>query len=578
MPGLVASRFLSKRSMFNAALALAIALPLVAPAVSDAAKRPKGAVKLKASQMKTVGKVRCGKVKGAWYPGTKLAKSYFVTHAQQAKNYKALAKKKKGSAKRKATRQASSYSSKAKSQLSACRRPSTSAPGSTPSPSRALRFSVNEASGLAIRSEAPRSSHKARSAQDGVGGSNLAAVSPSGTVSDAVSSGAVSVKNFMIKPDGNIIVVFDELVNLEDPATPVRRGDPQCIMAEVSRATGVPTCVDSELDQVLWDGGVFPKNRPIQFDADGAIYYLGTRRLAIGGGLETEAPVLRKASGGVVTELVTGDFQPCCRLDFAVAPNGTAIIVGDSSFDGVQTCPGTWPTCPYWVRRVTPDGTVDQISSGSPTGVPRLFPDGNIYFVQSRANIGGDLYMRYLSESNQLDAIAWIADGFYYATHFDTRVVCPAGCSALTEYGKRAFVTTANGEVFGVDGANVGPGVINKLFPVPSVQLPATLVTDISTATAAGNEVLLAGSDSANRETLSLYDPSGGRAEVRLLPADQQVDIVHIYYSARKHQAIFDGVRPSDNQYVVGRVDLSTGVVSMDPLGSGRLRDFQTFD
>jgi hypothetical protein len=40
---------------------------------------------------------------------------------------------------------------------------------------------------------------------------------------------------------------------------------------------------------------------------------------------------------------------------------------------------------------------------------------------------------------------------------------------------------------------------------------------------------------------------------------------------------MFDGLRFADNKYVLGRVDLSTNVVSMEPTGSTKLLDFQTW-
>ena len=67
------------------------ALGLSADGSVAAAKRPAGAVKLTGASQKSVGAVRCGKLKGSWLPGTKLAGGYFITHTQQAANFKKLA-------------------------------------------------------------------------------------------------------------------------------------------------------------------------------------------------------------------------------------------------------------------------------------------------------------------------------------------------------------------------------------------------------------------------------------------------------------------------------------------------------
>ena len=90
-------------------------------AAGAAANRPIGAVKLTAGFQKSVGLVRCGKIRGVWLPGTKLAGNYFITHAQQATNYKKLAGRSTGNARAKHLRTAAKSKSKARSQLARCK-------------------------------------------------------------------------------------------------------------------------------------------------------------------------------------------------------------------------------------------------------------------------------------------------------------------------------------------------------------------------------------------------------------------------------------------------------------------------
>ena len=80
------------------ALALMGASALSVDGASAASKRPAGSVKLTGSLQKSVGKIRCGKIRGSWLPGTKLAGGYFISHTQQAANFKKLAGRAKGKA------------------------------------------------------------------------------------------------------------------------------------------------------------------------------------------------------------------------------------------------------------------------------------------------------------------------------------------------------------------------------------------------------------------------------------------------------------------------------------------------
>jgi hypothetical protein len=71
-------------------------LSIVGIGHSDASSIPAGSVVLPSKSLKKVRAVQCGKVKGTWIPGTLYKSKYFVSHAQQSKNFAKSASKAKG--------------------------------------------------------------------------------------------------------------------------------------------------------------------------------------------------------------------------------------------------------------------------------------------------------------------------------------------------------------------------------------------------------------------------------------------------------------------------------------------------
>ena len=144
-------------------------------------------------------------------------------------------------------------------------------------------------------------------------GSKLLAVSTTGAVSDAISSGTAVVKDFYSAPNGNVYIVFESKVALTTGGT-------LCLLAVVDVSAGVPTCVDSTLDSVKWGLGISGKgNRPVQIDSSGAVYYAG----AVG-----SSAVLRKAKNGVITDLINDNVS---LQDFIVLPDGTVLVAGQTT-------------------------------------------------------------------------------------------------------------------------------------------------------------------------------------------------------------------------------------------------------
>jgi hypothetical protein len=148
-------------------------------------------------------------------------------------------------------------------------------------------------------------------------GSNLEAISATGQVSGAVSSGSATVSRFLIAPNGKLYVLFSQRVDLADTSQTYTPSG--CLLAEVNPSTGIPTCIDSSLSMINWPNqGQGARNPPIQFDSSGAIYYSG---YANGG-----STVLRKYLNGATTDLITDVLiwvqilwrDSCCFGDYTV--------------------------------------------------------------------------------------------------------------------------------------------------------------------------------------------------------------------------------------------------------------------
>jgi hypothetical protein len=61
------------------------------------------------------------------------------------------------------------------------------------------------------------------------------------------------------------------------------------------------------------------------------------------------------------------------------------------------------------------------------------------------------------------------------------------------------------------------------------------------------------------------------------VPASNEIEMYHLNYVASSNKIMFDGLRFSDNKYVIGQIDLNTGQVNSSQTGSSKLVDFQTF-
>jgi hypothetical protein len=398
---------------------------------------------------------------------------------------------------------------------------------------RVRKFSVGDVlfktSGIVAYAQADLSSQS---------GSKLLAISTTGAVSDAISSGTAVVKDFYSAPNGNVYIVFESKVELTTGGT-------TCLLAVVDVSTGVPTCVDSTLDSVSWGLGYNTDtgNSPIQLDASGAVYFAGR----VG-----SSSVLRKAQNGAITDLINDNVT---LQDFIVQSDGTVIVAGYTTSSQVR-----------WLRRISAAGGLKNLTIGTVFSLWR-FADGKVY-----AGLWGDPNFGWKRYSTDLDALEdkyWISgningvsrDAYFKLDSLDSI----ADCSGTNLSKNTSFCGWYGGMVnpvfnvlgqktFGVAGST---GQVRQLWQYfPTVE--KTNVTAISSVTLAQQvitTIILSGTSSTGSNILSLYDTSS-KQETVVMDGSNEVEIYSMSYSQKKNAVMFAGLRFSDNKYVVGEVSL----------------------
>jgi hypothetical protein len=101
-------------------------------------------------------------------------------------------------------------------------------------------------------------------------------------------------------------------------------------------------------------------------------------------------------------------------------------------------------------------------------------------------------------------------------------------------------------------------------------------VTNVGIAQSVLDYVIMSGTNSNGQNITTLYNTSTN-TEQNLVPASNEIEMYHLNYVASSNKIMFDGLRFSDNKYVIGQIDLNTGTVTASQTGSSKLLDFQTF-
>lgn len=420
-------------------------------------------------------------------------------------------------------------------------------PTSPPTPPVALRFDFSNAVGVAVPEASFRSGSAVGRAYAAAEGSQLLAVLPDGTTKNAVAAGSLgTVSEAQIGPDKRIYLAV--------LSPPVQGSDKRCFLLRVDPGDGSSLCLDDKTP-VRPKRSSMAVNPALQFDAQGAVYYLGSSEGGPG------VQLIRNLDANK-TNLVNDNIQ---INEWFVYPDGSVFVAGMTN-----------STMATWFRRITPTGGIQTLAAGATVSSIGLFPDGNVYFGQW----GNDQFgvRRVLTSSMTMDSKMWIGgntNGQDTPRFFDASALCseiqPGMQGFCGMYGTsvRGFYRYGD-EVFAVPVWQ-GGSLLLKYYP----ELKVTNTTTRATlGESLPDGIALAGQTSDGYNVITRYDPASDTEQV-LVGKALNVEAYHLTYAAESNSLMFDGLRFSDGKYVIGQVDLGTGDVAVVP--ASKMATFQTF-
>ena len=426
------------------------------------------------------------------------------------------------------------------------------ATGATPGAGSAVTFDFGDAVavGLASDSQVRRSYRAGEPAS-----TNLLAIADDGSSTPAVTSGQLSVSEFLVAPNGKLYALLQE-------RQAISTGDEgECLLIQIDTDTDLATCVDAELQSINWSDD--PSQPAIQFDSDGRIYYEG-----YGSDMKS---VLRRFDDGTTRDLINDNISINSWL---VLDDGSVLLTGQTTSSSLS-----------WLRKISPSGGLQTIA-GNRAEFIQQFPDDNAYFgiweCSTISNCGvysydiasgsADMANAYISgNTNGIDQLPG------YNPTFDAQTICDdyglgGGNRFCGFYGTNAshFLTTMSQKVYALPGGS-GQGEPWQYYP--TVDRVTTQVSTVTSIQAILNDLLLAGTNSLSQQVLVVHDTDTG-VETALLDGSDEIEIYNMAFDSSKNRVMFDGLRFSDNKYVVGFVNVSTQEVTAAVLPGGKLENF----
>lgn len=592
---------------FISFVAVFLILAKVAPSASGAgpagatvaakkpASRPAGTVKLPSKKLKVVSRTRCGLFGASWRSGTAIKGGYFLSDAQQVKNYTLKAKKAK-SKKTKAAqlKLAKSFRTKALKGAKTCApkpkpkpKPAPApAPAPAPTTTKGLTFKLKGAIGVAVKAGAAtaslgRSSGKAPVASAAAAdSSNLVTLQPDGTTADAVdpatvpSAGGpwgstVNVDKVLIGPNNKVYVLFKNPTNLAplpapgyySPITPI-----MCMLAQVDRDTGEPTCIEGS--QMSWGGSMGSgfESAGIQFDDSGAIYY---RTNGSSPGMWYQ--VIRKWKDGDAVNIAGNENM--WVSGFLVLDDGTVLFQGFSNNGGTS-----------YLRKRSPAGAISTIWGDQYSTFMTKFPDGNAYIGKSWGFDGTAGIAQFRKATSDLNPRLWVGrqldpsqiptdpgqppglplvnppiNNLYHAPW--NCGTGPVGddliCSSYDIQFQGGLQTTKpgpDGIVYGIGGWYGSSGQLMRMYP--TVGGVRTAVTKPSKFVTSRDDIIVTGGASDGKPMTSIHHVATNTDDVVFAP--DEFEVFTLFASPTERKVFFSGLRFSDNATVAGYIDLVT--------------------
>ena len=318
-------------------------------------------------------------------------------------------------------------------------------------------------------------------------------------------------------------------------------GGTPCLLAEIDLETGVPLCIDDSLSSVNFTN-ILPGSSagPIQLDQSGNIFYQGN--------LENGKTVLRRYSGGVITDLINDNIR---LYGFLVLPDGSVILSGTTN-----------STSASWVRRLSASGSLSSLVSGSNANFIAKFVDGNAYFGIWGGNGFG--VRRFNVASQSLDPKYWISgniNGVEHPKYFDANALCSANRSQMEGfcgwYGSyvQSIYNFPESGTYAVSGDRGQSGVVLMQY-YPVVEKQDSSIANILLSQGASGRIILSGTSPEGSNITTLYDTKT-KVETVVANASNEIEMYNITYIESLNKVMFNGLRFADNQFVVGEIALN---------------------
>ena len=146
---------------------------------------------------------------------------------------------------------------------------------------------------------------------------------------------------------------------------------------------------------------------------------------------------------------------------------------------------------------------------------------------------------------------------------------CTAGLSSM--FGSRLVAGTSSGK-------NFQPGTDGLVQTYPTLSTFTLPLRAISVLEASGNVVLAAGTTATAENILVKFDSDTNTVSTLAsrASANGEIEFYHVEPSSNGY-ALFDGLRFNDNTYVIGKINYSTGEVTILSTVTGKLDDFKAF-
>jgi hypothetical protein len=409
-----------------------------------------------------------------------------------------------------------------------------------------LKFNLKNAVGLTLKSSVSSASVRKLAT-----GSNLQVVDAAGKTTDAITSGSASISRFLIAPNDKLYVLFNDKTTV---------GTVSCLLAEVDKTTGDPKCIESEIRSINWETELNGSS-PIQFSSTGAIYYMGQD-----GAAPNDSSVLRRYSDGQTTSLVTNNIL---LSKFLVLDTGDVLLEGSTKGTGAS-----------WLRKVSAAGQLSTILAPFSSHLMLGTADGNVILHSYFNSTWG--YKRYIANESRIESGYWITPqaGGSPTSRFNQVDICVDGQSVknnafCTGAGHtKLVIRTSTQKVLLLQTYNGKNSSLTQVYP--TLAEVTSEVATIGIAQSVLDYIIMSGTNSNGQNITTLYNTSTN-TEQNLIPASNEIEVYHLNYVASSNKIMFDGLRFSDNKYVLGQVDLNTGLVTASQTGSSKLVDFQTF-